>query len=145
MEQDKQLVHHRLYRDHCVEVSPDFFVKDLRILNRDLRNVIIVDNTPYAFAAQLENGYPIIPFYNDDHDTQLLELEEYLMNIKDVEDVRIENSKRFKLKDMTEHVVDKYAQYYKGKNEEDMKKIEKIEESEEFMQLKESLKTFFKS
>jgi CTD small phosphatase-like protein 2 len=38
----------------------------LRILkNRDLETVLLVDNAAYSYYFQLENGIPIIPFYDD--------------------------------------------------------------------------------
>jgi CTD small phosphatase-like protein 2 len=38
-------------------------IKDLRILNRSLAEMILVDNAAYSYAFQLENGIPILPFY----------------------------------------------------------------------------------
>jgi CTD small phosphatase-like protein 2 len=38
-------------------------VKDLRKLNRDMKKVMLVDNAAYSYALQLENGIPILPFY----------------------------------------------------------------------------------
>lgn len=63
-------------------------MKDLRVLGRKLSNVLLVDNAPYSYLMQLENGIPIIPYYRGKDDDELIGLEEYLMNFKDVEDVR---------------------------------------------------------
>lgn len=57
-------------------------IKDLRIFNKDLRNVVIVDNTPQNFmylrlidcSAQINNGIPIIPFLGSEDDEELLSL-----------------------------------------------------------------------
>jgi CTD small phosphatase-like protein 2 len=38
-------------------------VKDLRIINRNLSDMVLVDNAAYSYAFQLENGIPILPFY----------------------------------------------------------------------------------
>ena len=66
----------RLYRDSCLKTDDGVYVKDLRILGnqRGLENVIIVDNAVYSFGYQLENGIPIIPFYDDKSDEELLHL-----------------------------------------------------------------------
>jgi RNA polymerase II subunit A small phosphatase-like protein len=54
-------------------------IKDLRILlGRDLKNVILVDNSVHSFAYQVENGIPILPWYSDMGDTELLKLMDYL-------------------------------------------------------------------
>lgn len=42
----------------------------MRILaNRDLKNIVLVDNAAYSFGFQINNGIPIIPFYDDPNDT----------------------------------------------------------------------------
>jgi CTD small phosphatase-like protein 2 len=47
-------------------------VKDLRIFkNRNLKDIILVDNAGYSFGFQINNGIPIIPFYNNKKDREL--------------------------------------------------------------------------
>ena len=36
------------------------FVKDLRILDRNLKDVVIVDNAVHSFGNQLDNGIPVV-------------------------------------------------------------------------------------
>lgn len=45
----KELIDHCLYRAHCEHVDRQYFVKDLAKLGRDLSQVIIIDNSPYAY------------------------------------------------------------------------------------------------
>lgn len=94
---DRSLIHHRLFREHCFLYSESFYIKDLRILNRDLKNVIIIDNAPYAFGYQLENGYPIMSFTNNTRDKELAALTDYLEQLANVEDIREVNREKFKL------------------------------------------------
>jgi CTD small phosphatase-like protein 2 len=55
------------------------YVKDLRILkNRSLKDVVIIDNAVYSFGFQLDNGIPILPFYDDKNDSELEHLVYYL-------------------------------------------------------------------
>jgi CTD small phosphatase-like protein 2 len=63
---EKKYVHHRLYREQCITTDEGVHIKDLRVLgNRDLKNIVLVDNAAYSFGYQLENGIPIIPFYEN--------------------------------------------------------------------------------
>lgn len=69
----------RLYRDNCIETDEGVFIKDLRIIaNRDLKDILLVDNAAYSFGYQIDNGVPIIPFYDDKSDKELMHLMVYL-------------------------------------------------------------------
>jgi CTD small phosphatase-like protein 2 len=60
---------HRLYREHCIKTKDNVYIKDLRVFkNRELKDMIIVDNAVYSFGAQLSNGIPITPFKDDKED-----------------------------------------------------------------------------
>jgi CTD small phosphatase-like protein 2 len=102
-----ELIHHRLYRDNCL-VSDSIFIKDLRILNRRLNDVVIVDNAAYSFAYQIDNGIPIISWYDDKNDIELQNLISYLRTLAKQEDIRELNRKTFKLKTFYEDYRDKF-------------------------------------
>eukprot|EP00353_Schmidingerella_taraikaensis_P008644 CAMPEP_0185577010 /NCGR_PEP_ID=MMETSP0434-20130131/7809_1 /TAXON_ID=626734 ORGANISM="Favella taraikaensis, Strain Fe Narragansett Bay" /NCGR_SAMPLE_ID=MMETSP0434 /ASSEMBLY_ACC=CAM_ASM_000379 /LENGTH=65 /DNA_ID=CAMNT_0028194447 /DNA_START=356 /DNA_END=553 /DNA_ORIENTATION=- len=64
-----------MYREHCFQTEEGIFIKDLRVIkNRDLKDVILVDNSVYSFGFQLDNGVPIIPYFNDPTDQELVYL-----------------------------------------------------------------------
>ena len=44
------------------------FVKDLSCLGADLARTVLVDNNPFSFAAQPQNGIPALPFLGDPQD-----------------------------------------------------------------------------
>ena len=57
-------------------------MKDLRIIkNRHLKDIILVDNSAYSYGIQVNNGVPILPFYDDKNDTELKDLVQFLTNI----------------------------------------------------------------
>lgn len=109
---DHMLIHHRFFREHCILYSEDFYIKDLRIMKRNLRNVIIVDNAPYAFGYQLDNGYPIIPFINNKKDRELNVLTQYLNNIVNIEDIREANREKFKLRWLCTVDAEEFLKHY---------------------------------
>lgn len=61
----------RLFRDSCVLVDQTF-VKDLRAIKRDLKDVVIVDNAVEAFSFQTTNGIPIKSWFCEADDVELL-------------------------------------------------------------------------
>lgn len=65
--------------------------------NRDLKDLVIIDNSVYSFAYQIDNGIPIIPFYNDSNDEEMLHLIYYLSCLASVDDVREQNRAAFEL------------------------------------------------
>ena len=87
---------HRLYRGDCTVVN-NYFIKDLRILGRNLRDVGIVDNTLISFAFQVSNGIPIDSYYGGHSDNELMKLSSYLLILKDKDDVREYNTQSFDL------------------------------------------------
>ena len=96
LDPDYTLIHHRLYRDNCVQVN-GVFLKDLRVLNRPLSQVVIVDNAAYSFGFQLENGVPIISWRDDKHDKELFNLIGYMKMLSEAVDIRELNVQTFHL------------------------------------------------
>jgi CTD small phosphatase-like protein 2 len=94
----EQYIHHRLFRESCVTTDEGIYIKDLRVLaNRNLQDVVIVDNAAYSFGYQIENGIPIIPFYDNKTDQELRYLVPYLKFLASVKDLREINKQTFKL------------------------------------------------
>ena len=67
-----------LTREHCVKAKNGSLVKDLRIVEGvRLEDVLIVDNCCPNFINQWKNGIPIIPFYDNYDDDELVKLGRY--------------------------------------------------------------------
>jgi len=95
---DRKLIQHRVYRDTCIKTTDNVYIKDLRVFkNRDMKDMIIVDNAVYSFGAQLANGIPITPFKDDLEDREFLYLMSYLDLLKDCDDMRELNKEAFKM------------------------------------------------
>jgi len=86
------VVHHRLFRESCynhqgnyVKVSlevllrwefrfADFILQDLSQVGRDLRETIIIDNSPTSYIFHPQHAVPISSWFSDAHDNELLDL-----------------------------------------------------------------------
>ena len=77
----------RLFREHCTLINTSF-VKDLKRLGRDLKDIIIVDNSPISYALNPDNGLPILSWFDDRDDRELYHLTPILEFLADVPDVR---------------------------------------------------------
>jgi CTD small phosphatase-like protein 2 len=81
-----------------VTTDEGIYIKDLRVLaNRNLQDMIIVDNAAYSFGYQIENGIPIIPFYDNKTDVELKNLVPYLKYLSGFKDLRDVNKNYFRL------------------------------------------------
>jgi hypothetical protein len=74
-----------------------------------LEDIIIVDNAVLCFALQLTNGVPILPFFTDTQDDELLHLHYYLESIAECDDVRVRNREAFSLEDMLNNHESQYS------------------------------------
>ncbi|CAK82555.1 unnamed protein product (macronuclear) [Paramecium tetraurelia] len=97
LDPNKDIFAHRLYRESCILTSGGIHVKDLRILNRNLEKVAIIDNSACNFSWQIDNGIPIIPFYDNQLDDELNHLYKYLSGMRECNDVREYNRKHLQL------------------------------------------------
>ena len=96
MDPDKKYFKYRLYRNNCSLVEIDeakFYVKDLDIFDEyyDLKDIVIIDNSVLSFIYHLENGIPIVPYYNEDKDGSLYVVGLYLNHIYKENDLREAN------------------------------------------------------
>ena len=64
IEKEEKYFEHILYRQHAT-INNGEYIKDLSLLGRDLKNIIIVDDIPQVFKLQEKNGICIKAFYGD--------------------------------------------------------------------------------
>lgn len=121
LDPQNEFIQHKLSRENCIVTKEGLYIKDLRILkNRELRDLVIIDNAAYSFGFQLENGIPILPFYKDKNDSELKSLTNYLLILKDVQDLREMNNEIFKMSrycefnDPYDLIKSLYTDYYKS-------------------------------
>ncbi len=81
-----RVVKHRLFRESCIHHRGNY-VKDLSLLGRDLKSVIIIDNAPASYMFHPSNAIPITSWFNDPSDTELLDLIPFLEDLRMVDDV----------------------------------------------------------
>lgn len=67
------VVHHRLFRESCHNHGGNY-VKDLAKIGRDLKDTIIIDNSPTSYIFHPQHAVPISSWFSDAHDNELLDL-----------------------------------------------------------------------
>jgi Dullard-like phosphatase family protein len=77
----------RLYRDQCTFIN-GIYIKDLKKCNRNLKDLIIVDNSPIAYTFDSDNGLPIKTWIEDPDDRELMRLLPILEFLSKTKDVR---------------------------------------------------------
>lgn len=88
----------RLYRESCIYLN-NVYIKDLNVVSEygyELKDVVLVDNSLYSFAGQINNGILISSFYDSKDDCELGRVCNYLIGyIENSEDVRKQNKNFF--------------------------------------------------
>lgn len=74
---DKKYFKYRLYRESCV-IYKNLYLKFLEVFSKNLKDVIIVENSMFSFSYSLKNGILVTSFYDDKDDQDLLSLIEFL-------------------------------------------------------------------
>ena len=123
MDPNNQYFKYRLYRNNCTSVKfegKEIYIKDLSVFkNIDLKNIIIIDNSVVSFTYQLNNGMPILPYYDSERDNELICLAYYLMRIFDYEDLREANKLYVKLDYYKEAAIEKFKIEEEEEEEDD--------------------------
>ncbi|SPO02132.1 related to plasma membrane phosphatase required for sodium stress response [Cephalotrichum gorgonifer] len=68
-----KVIHHRLFRESCYNHQGNY-VKDLSQVGRDLKDTIIIDNSPTSYIFHPQHALPISSWFSDAHDNELLDL-----------------------------------------------------------------------
>ena len=133
-----ELFNYRLYKEHCYKFNINdktYYTKNLNIFKNicSLEDIIIVDCSVLGFGFFLDNGIPIIPFYDSKEDVELRLLSYYLLSISSNSDLRQALKRDMKLNDYLEAAKkeNEKKEIIFDKNEEkekENKKIKKIKE-----------------
>ena len=127
----KKVCNFKLFREHCSFIN-NGYTKDLKKLNRNMNDIIIVDNTPNCYFLNNDNGFPIKSWLNDINDRELIRIIPYLEFLSNVDDVRkyipkMKNNFTFSY-EKADLVLEEDK---KIKEEEEKKKIEEEKRKEE--------------
>ena len=90
------LIDYRLYRGNCI-LNNDTYVKDLRIIDRDLSSIVMIDDNISSFCNQLENGIFVTPFFGTNPDSELGSLWIFLRQIVMATDARVPITAKYNL------------------------------------------------
>ena len=128
-------IQYRLYRNNCY-FSNGIYIKPLKKVGRNLKDVVIVDNSPLAYAFDTENGLPISSWFDNKKDKELFDIIPLLIFLSKINDVRkyikmfvhfdkIDYSKTYKIIDKEENIdnilINKELKKGENKNTENKK------------------------
>ena len=103
-----------------MQTKHKIYMKDLRVLgNRELHKVTIIDNHVYSFGFQLDNGIPILPFYNDQEDIELKLLISYFKKLKKCKDVRNVHRKHFEFSELLLKNIENFVRFYEEDSDDE--------------------------
>lgn len=88
LDNNRGILTRRYFRQDCEYVSGGGYTKNLKAVEKDLARVFILDNSPAAYRANLNNAIPINSWFSDAHDTSLLNLLPVLDALRFCSDVR---------------------------------------------------------
>lgn len=97
IETKQKFFSYRLYKQQCLIKPGEYSFKNLEVLcsNRELKDIILVDNSVKSFAFSLKNGIPILDYKGINSDIELVYLSKYLHSLSKSEDVRVKIKQDF--------------------------------------------------
>ena len=81
------VIKHVYNREYC-KFYEGYFFKDLSIINKDYKDLIIIDNNPVSYLFNKENGVPIKSWFDDPNDNELMKLIPFMKYLGKAYDVR---------------------------------------------------------
>lgn len=104
----------RFYRENCLNINNQLFVKDLSIFGEEnISKIILIDNSFYSFMNQISNGILVNSFYFDKNDTELLSVMNYLIGyVEKAADVRMINDGFFNFNKILEEIQNSFEEQY---------------------------------
>ncbi|EQC25747.1 protein phosphatase [Saprolegnia diclina VS20] len=81
------VIRFRLFREHCVHYEGSY-VKDLSLIDRDITQSVIIDNSPMSYLFHPRNAIGCSSFIDDLDDRELDSISAFLTEIRSVDDVR---------------------------------------------------------
>jgi len=82
-----KVVRARLFREACSNYKGNY-VKDLNKLGRELKNTIIIDNSPSSYLFHTDYAVPVESWFDDENDTELADLIPILKEMARADNVR---------------------------------------------------------
>jgi len=83
-----KLIHHIFTREDCFVLNKSL-IKDIRLFsNRDFKKTIIIEDNIPCFFKCIRNGIFVPAFDGSKYDTQFKKILDFLLKIRDVDDVR---------------------------------------------------------
>ena len=134
-------ISYRLFREHCTS-SGNLFIKDLRKVGRNLKDVIIIDNNPISYLYNKDNGIPISTWHSFQNDKELIKLIPLLELLSKCDDVRTIIKKVVNGNYVNFHEVNKLLNPRNNNDKNEYrKKKENVKENKDFFSFNSTLQS----
>ena len=124
LDPENKYFYNRLYRSNCIDIKLNgktFYIKDMNIFEDfDPKDILIVDNSVTSFAYDLDNGIPILPYYDAEKDLELLFVAYYFESIYECDDLRVINKEYMKLDYYLNQAIEEYNNESDEESEDDI-------------------------
>jgi Dullard-like phosphatase family protein len=124
LDPENKYFYNRLYRNNCIDCKidgKDLYVKDLSIFEGfNLKDILIVDNSVMAFAYNLDNGIPILPYYDAEKDFELLFVAYYFECLYPYDDLTLINKQYMKLDYYLKEAIEEIKRENEEEEEDDI-------------------------
>lgn len=90
LDPNSEIIQGILSRNNCLKTKRENFIKDLSIIkNRNLKDIVLIDDLVHSFALQINNGIPIKRWKKNTKDRELKNLLPFLIKLSYEPDVRV--------------------------------------------------------
>ena len=102
----KGIIKNVFYRDQCISILENVFIKDLRIFSNVLpHKIAIIENQLISFATNVNNGFLIDSFLGNEYDDELFAVRDFFLQARNEQDITTALVKTFRFQESITSII----------------------------------------